>query len=157
MARSMIPDGVWPTMITPFREDGTIDYTALERMVDWYVDRGVAGLFAVCQSSEMFHLSLRERLDLARACVRFAAGRVPVIASGHVADAAEDQLEEARVMAHGHRRARAAPPVRPRDEDDEVFEAVGRFLEAPRRHPTGFYDARTHKRLLAIAMGSASP
>lgn len=94
-----IADGVWSTMITPFKRNGVIDYTALEKLIDWYVERGVSGLFAVCQSSEMFFLSLRERLDLARACVKFAAGRVPVIASGHVADNLDDQIYEAKAMA----------------------------------------------------------
>jgi len=73
-----IPDGVYPTMITPYTEEGRIDYDALEKLVEWHIERGVAGLFAVCQSSEMFHLSLRERLELARMSIRFVHGRVPV-------------------------------------------------------------------------------
>lgn len=123
MSRKTIADGVWPTMITPFLPDGTIDYPTLEKLVDWYIERGISGLFAVCQSSEMFQLSLRERLDLARACVRFARGRVPIIASGHVAETLTDQLEEAKMMADtgvlaivllSNRFARV-------DEDDSVF------------------------------------
>lgn len=94
-----IPDGVWPTLTTPYKEDGEIDYAVLERQIDWYLENGASGLFAVCQSSEMFNLSLRERLELARASVRFAGGRVPVIASGHVAPTIRDQAEEARMMA----------------------------------------------------------
>ena len=99
MNKKTIADGVWPTMITPFLEDGSIDYGTLEKLVDWYIQRKVAGLFAVCQSSEMFFLSLKERLELAKACVRLAAGRVPVIASGHVAETLADQIEEAKMMA----------------------------------------------------------
>lgn len=99
MKGKTIADGVWPTMITPYSEDGEIDYAALEKLIDWYVERGVSGLFAVCQSSEMFYLSLGERLKLARECVRLAAGRVPVIASGHVADSIGEQIEDAKAMA----------------------------------------------------------
>jgi 4-hydroxy-tetrahydrodipicolinate synthase len=87
-----IANGVWPTMITPYSADGTIDYSALEKLIDWYIENGVTGLFAVCQSSEMFHLSLAERLTLARACVKFARGRVPVIASGMWRRAISDQV-----------------------------------------------------------------
>jgi 4-hydroxy-tetrahydrodipicolinate synthase len=94
-----IKDGVWPTMITPYKEDHSIDYEALEKLIDWYIKRGVSGLFAVCQSSEMFFLSLRERLELARNCVRISAGRVAVVASGHVADSIEDQVREANMMS----------------------------------------------------------
>ena len=86
--------GVWPTMITPFNEDKTIDYNSLEKLIEWYIAGGVAGLFAVCQSSEMFALTLEERVQLAAFVVKHTAGRVPVIASGHISDTLDGQLEE---------------------------------------------------------------
>ena len=79
---TIIQDGVWPTMITPFTKGDDLDLGALESLVDWYIDGSVDGLFAVCQSSEMFFLSLEERVRLARAVVEFAEGRVGVVASG---------------------------------------------------------------------------
>ena len=94
-----IPDGVYPTMITPYHEDGRIDWDALEALVEWHIERGVAGYFAVCQSSEMFNLSLRERLELAKMSIKFARDRVPVLVSGHVADTLDNQIEEAKMMA----------------------------------------------------------
>lgn len=94
-----IRDGVWPTMITPYTTSNEIDYEAQARAVEWYINHGVDGLFAVCQSSEMFYLSLDERVQLASFIVEKAAGRVPVIASGHVSDRFEDQVEELNRMA----------------------------------------------------------
>ena len=76
------PGGSWPVMLTPFTEDNKIDYDGLKELVDWYIKNGVSGMFAVCQSSEMFYLSLDERVKYAAKTVEFAAGRVPVIASG---------------------------------------------------------------------------
>lgn len=81
-------------MITPFLENGEIDYPGLERLIEWYIAHGADALFAVCQSSEMQFLSVRERLELGRFVVRQAAGRVPVVASGHVSDDPYSQLEE---------------------------------------------------------------
>ena len=49
--------GVWPVMITPFTADGEIDYASLERLIAWYEQGGATGLFAACQSSEIFYLS----------------------------------------------------------------------------------------------------
>lgn len=89
--------GVWPVMLTPFTAEGEVDYPALERLIAWYEAAGVKGLFAVCQSSEMFCLSLRERVQVA-AFVK-AHAKVPVIASGHVSDSLLDQIEELRQMA----------------------------------------------------------
>ncbi len=90
---------VWPTMVTPFKDDLTIDYAALENLVEWYIGRGVSGLFAVCQSSEMYQLSLRERVELSIAVMKFAAGRIPVISSGHISTSSEDQIEEIKAIA----------------------------------------------------------
>lgn len=89
-------DGLWPVMITPFTADGDIDYASLERLIGWYEGHGAAGLFAACQSSEIFFLSLREREEL----VRFvkAHAHVPVIASGHVSENVWDQIEELNRM-----------------------------------------------------------
>lgn len=97
-----IADGVWPTMVTPYTDSGRIDYNALEAMLDWYLERGVDGLFAVCQSSEMFYLSLEERVELAGFVKRGVGGRIPVIASGHIADTEDGQAEEIeRIAATG--------------------------------------------------------
>ena len=86
-------------MLTPFDDQGTIDWGGLEALIDWYLEKGAEGLFAVCQSSEMQFLSLAERTDLARFTVKAVSGRVPVIASGHIADDASDQAAELLAMA----------------------------------------------------------
>ncbi|MEZ2223305.1 dihydrodipicolinate synthase family protein [Rhizobium sp. RCC_161_2] len=91
-------EGIVPVMITPFTEGGKIDYPGVARLVEWYIANGSDALFAVCQSSEMQFLSLEERVELA-AFVKTAAGRVPVIASGHVSESLEDQLAELSAIA----------------------------------------------------------
>ena len=65
---------VWPTMVTPFKEDLSVDYQVLENLVEWYIERGVSGLFAVCQSSEMHQLNLSERVALSSAVMKLTAG-----------------------------------------------------------------------------------
>lgn len=92
-------DGVWPTMVTPFTDSNEIDYSGLERIIEWYLERGVKGLFAVCQSSEMFALSLEERVYLAGFVKTQVNGRVPVIASGHISDSIDDQIEEIKAIS----------------------------------------------------------
>ena len=86
-----IEKGLWPVMLTPFTAAGEIDYASLERLIDWYEKNGATGLFAASQSSEIFFLSLRERVEL----VRFvkAHAHVPVIASGHISYGMNDQID----------------------------------------------------------------
>ncbi len=91
-----IPSGVFPTMITPYTDSNKVDYEALEEMIEWYVRNNVQGLFAVCQSSEMFFLSLEERVKIASFVKKKSKGRVSVVASGHISYGMHDQLDEIR-------------------------------------------------------------
>lgn len=95
----------FPTMITPYNRDGSIDIGAVDALVDWYWQKGCDGIFAACQSSEIFYLTVEERALLADRVKRRAdalaasdPSRAPmvIVASGHVSDAYVDQLEELR-------------------------------------------------------------
>ena len=97
MAFSIHP-GVWPTMITPFTEDNKPDFKAIEKLTDWYIEKGCAGIFAVCQSSEMAYLSEQEKLDIAKCVAETVDGRIQVVASGHTADAKADQFKQIENM-----------------------------------------------------------
>ena len=93
-----IANGVWPVMITPFTEDNKIDYAAVEKIIEWYDKEGVTGIFAVCQSSEMFFLTKEERLALAKFVIDNTPKHIGVVVSGHVAEAVDDQVREAQAM-----------------------------------------------------------
>lgn len=91
--------GIIPVMITPFTPDDRIDWAGYEALIEWYLANGAEALFAVCQSSEMQALTLEERRELAAFTVKRVAGRVPVVASGHVSVAPEEQKAELLAMA----------------------------------------------------------
>lgn len=44
-------------VLTPFRPDGKIDFPAYRKLLEYYIAEGVAGLFAVCLSSELYQLT----------------------------------------------------------------------------------------------------
>ena len=92
---------IFTTMITPYKKDGSVDYDTAEKYVDFYYESGIDGIFAVCQSSEIFYLTLEERVELnrrvyARAKALEAKGnrKFTVVSSGHISDTLEDQAEE---------------------------------------------------------------
>ena len=91
-----IPDGVYPTMVTPYTDDNKIDYNAVEALLDWYHTHGVTGVFAICQSSEIFFLSFEERLALLDFIMKHRPKDMTIVASGHVADDRNTQIEEAK-------------------------------------------------------------
>ena len=89
-----INNGVWPTLITAFTPDGDLDIAANRAIVRRALDMGANGVFAVCQSSEMFFLSMDEKLALAEIAIEETAGRASVVVSGHTADTIDVQLAE---------------------------------------------------------------
>ncbi|WP_168123153.1 dihydrodipicolinate synthase family protein [Paenibacillus sp. HB172176] len=146
--------GVWPTMTTPFTMDDQVDYEALGKQVEWYISRGVSGLFAVCQSSEMFFLSLQERAEIARFVRERAGERVPVIASGHISDSLEEQAEEVHAMSETGVDAVVLITNRLAREDDSDEIWIERMEELLRHIPKdtalGLYECPyPYKRLLS--------
>ncbi|MDR1935377.1 MAG: dihydrodipicolinate synthase family protein [Candidatus Accumulibacter sp.] len=91
--------GVWPVMLTPFDDNREIDWESLKKLIDWYLAAGVSGLFANCQSSEMFFLSDTESLQLTRFVLDYVDGRVPVVASGHTACGLSQQVDQLGAIA----------------------------------------------------------
>ncbi len=72
--------GVVPPVATPLLADGTIDYGSLERLVNYLIDAGVHGLFALGSTGETAYFTDDQRVDIARTIVSATAGRVPIIA-----------------------------------------------------------------------------
>lgn len=74
--------GFIPVMLTPFKDNGAVDYETLTRLTEFYIDAGAKGLFANCLSSEMFELTPAERIAVTSHVVKAARDKVPVVATG---------------------------------------------------------------------------
>lgn len=150
---STAKNGVWPVMLTPFTETGKIDYKGLEALMQWYEEGGVSGLFAVCQSSEMFYLSLQERIELSRFIKKNA--HVPVISSGHISYSIDDQIDELKRVADTGVDAVILITNRLAEQGSspELWtENLNLILNAlPKEIPLGFYECPyPYKRLISM-------
>lgn len=67
-------------IVTPMFEDGTLDFDALRKLVDFHIAEGSDGLVVVGTTGESPTVSVDEHVELIRVVVQQAAGRVPVIA-----------------------------------------------------------------------------
>ena len=85
--------GFIPVMLTPFKENGEIDLDGLTQITQLYLQAGAKGLFANCQSSEMFQLSDEERLLIVKHTLKIADGKVPVVAVGNFGKTIADQAD----------------------------------------------------------------
>ena len=92
-ASTLIPNGVWPVMLTAFREDRSLDWRGVEALTEFYLEAGVSGLFAVAQSAEMFALTPAERVELAKNVVAKVNGRIPVVSAGVFGSSSAEQID----------------------------------------------------------------
>ena len=147
-----IAKGVYPVMITPFTADNQVDWEAVDQIVEFYAKLGCDGIFAVSHSSEMFFLTEDEREQLAALVVKASAGRMCVVASGHISDAIEDQIRELRRVAATGVNAvvMISNRLAAKDESDDVLIAnMHRILDAVPDVPFGMYECPCpYKRLL---------
>ena len=72
--------GAYTALITPFTELGTVDYQSLERIVDSQIEAGIDGLVPCGTTGESPTLSHEEHDRVIAQTVKYASGRVPVIA-----------------------------------------------------------------------------
>ncbi|WP_339237834.1 dihydrodipicolinate synthase family protein [Oceanobacillus sp. FSL W7-1281] len=92
------PTGMIPAMPTPFNEDGSINFSAYQGLINHLVDGGVHCLLAGGSTGEYSLMSLEERKSLLKAAVEYAGGRVPVMA-GTSAHREEETLELTKYAA----------------------------------------------------------
>ena len=121
---------IFTTMITPYTSDGKVDYDTAIQYVDWYFENGLTGIFAICQSSEIFYLSLEERIKLnqkvyahAKALEKSSGKQFTVVSSGHISESLEDQIKELNAVWKSGTDALILITNRldPKNEGDDVF------------------------------------
>ena len=151
---------IFTTMITPYKKDGTIDFETAEKYVDWYFENGLTGIFSVCQSSEIFWLSLEEKAELnkrvyerAKALEKEHGKKFTVVSSGHTSDSIEDQAKELNAVWQSGTDALIliANRLDPNNEGDDVFikNAEELISKLPPEAPLGLYECPyPYKRLV---------
>ena len=67
-------------IVSPMLEDGTVDFDAFRRLIDWHIAEGTDGIVVVGTTGESPTVDFDEHCQLIKVCVQQVAGRVPVIA-----------------------------------------------------------------------------
>ena len=83
-------------MITPFNEDGTIDFESLGRVIDYVIEGGVDYIVALGTTAETPTLYIPERVEVAAFVTKHVAGRVPLVigVGGNSTSEVLDKLHE---------------------------------------------------------------
>lgn len=72
--------GVFTALVTPFKEDFSLDYESLDRLIDFQIENGISGLVPMGTTGESPTVSHEENLAVIERVIRHANGRIPVIA-----------------------------------------------------------------------------
>ena len=67
-------------LVTPMLEDGSLDFNALEALIEWHIESGTNGIVSVGTTGESATVSVPEHLEIINKTINFVDGRVPVIA-----------------------------------------------------------------------------
>lgn len=79
-------------LVTPMKEDESVDYSALERLLEWHVESGTQAIVAVGTTGESATLDMKEHCDVIRFVVEKVRKRIPVIA-GTGANSTSEAIE----------------------------------------------------------------
>src|SRR5215218_3340736 len=82
-------------LVTPMQADGSVDYDALRRLVDWHIAEGTDCIGVVGTTGESPTVSVDEHCEIIRVSVEQSAGRVPIMA-GCGANSTAEAIELAR-------------------------------------------------------------
>ena len=67
-------------LVTPFHEDGSVDFARLRELCDWHIANGTDAILALGTTGETASTSLEEDIKTLECVIDHVNGRVPVIA-----------------------------------------------------------------------------
>ena len=72
--------GLGVALVTPFTENNSVDFFALEKLTDFHIDSGTDYLVILGTTAETPTLSVSEQNEIIRFIVRRVGGRLPIVA-----------------------------------------------------------------------------
>jgi 4-hydroxy-tetrahydrodipicolinate synthase len=82
-------------LVTPMRDDGSVDYDALRRLIDWHIAEGTDCIGVVGTTGESPTVSVEEHCEIIRVSVEHAKGRAPIMA-GTGGNSTQEAIELSR-------------------------------------------------------------
>ena len=90
--------GSYVALVTPFNEDGSVNFEKLRELVEWHVQSGTDGIVALGTTGESSTMTHEEDDAVAECVINTVAGRIPVIC-GAGSNCTQTQLEKSESYA----------------------------------------------------------
>ena len=114
-------NGIYAAMLTPLTEEGGIDVSALKRMVDFYIEKNITGLFAVSSVGEAAHFDVKEAQTILETVKAASAGKLQLFA-GVTATTSSKAIEVGKIAEGlGYDGIVSAPPYFYQPSDDAIL------------------------------------
>lgn len=122
--------GVYLITVTPFADDGSLDLSSTDRMVDFYLERGATGLTILGIMGEATKLTAQESRSFVKQVLARVAGQVPVVVGASAAGFAPMHELTSSVMDMGASGVMVAPAATLRTDEQILayFDMVGETL-----------------------------
>ncbi len=82
-------------LVTPMKDDGSVDYPGLRKLIDWHIAEGTDCIGVVGTTGESPSVTVDEHREIIRVSVEHAAGRAPIMA-GCGANSTAEAIELAK-------------------------------------------------------------
>ena len=85
--------GAYTALVTPFHEDGSVNFEKLRELVEWQIQEGIDGIVALGTTGESSTMSHEEDDAVAECVIEVANGRIPIVC-GAGSNSTQTQLEK---------------------------------------------------------------
>jgi 4-hydroxy-tetrahydrodipicolinate synthase len=118
-------EGIYTPVITPYREDFSIDYERLAQVVDFLIEGGVHGIISAGTTGEYYAQSMEERFDLMKFIKNQINGRVTfIVGTGAIRTEESIEYAKAAVEVGADALLVATPPYAIPTEDENALHAL---------------------------------
>ena len=125
--------GCGTALVTPFADDGSVDYPALKALVAWQIDQGIDFLVPCGSTGEAQTQTAGERERVVATVVEVVAGRIPVMAGATDNDTGRAVDETRRMCALGVDYILTACPFYNRPTPEGLFRHFSAIADASSR------------------------
>src|SRR3954467_8718061 len=136
MASDFRPSGLFPPLVTPFAEDGSVDLDSLERLAAQVIEDGAAGIVALATTGEATSLTAGERDAVVATCAAVCADKGAALIAGAGTNDTRTTIERHEALADvpGVRASLAVVPYYVRPSETAIvrhFQAVAARSPVP--------------------------
>jgi 4-hydroxy-tetrahydrodipicolinate synthase len=124
--------GIISAVITPFREDGSVNEDEFASLLRFLLNAGIAGMFIAGNAGEFYALSREEKILLVRAARKTLGTAVPVIFGSGCATTAETVALTRAAEAEGADIITVITPYLIKPSEEELYEHFAAVLRATR-------------------------